>query len=120
MCSTIIFVFFFLNFYVASSDHTARLWSVEQGAIKREFNGHQKAVTALAFSDALACAWCQIGGQMELFKAPPTGPVFMTDKWWTIDSTLHEFKKYMAKSKHHWRASYQDVAVVLSVMLLKT
>lgn len=32
----------------------ARLWSVEQGAVKREFNGHQKAVTALAFSDVIS------------------------------------------------------------------
>nr|XP_018914403.1 PREDICTED: target of rapamycin complex subunit lst8 [Bemisia tabaci] len=35
----------------ASSDGAARLWSVETGAIEREYSGHQKAITALAFSD---------------------------------------------------------------------
>ncbi|GAB6020253.1 hypothetical protein CHUAL_002971 [Chamberlinius hualienensis] len=36
----------------ASSDHVARLWSIEQGEVIREYSGHQKAVTALAFRDA--------------------------------------------------------------------
>ncbi|KAG8298856.1 Target of rapamycin complex subunit lst8 [Homalodisca vitripennis] len=35
----------------ASSDNIARLWSVETGTVQREYTGHQKAVTALAFSD---------------------------------------------------------------------
>lgn len=38
----------------ASSDQTARLWSLETSEIKREFNGHQKAITALAFSDGVS------------------------------------------------------------------
>ncbi|XP_077979424.1 target of rapamycin complex subunit lst8-like [Glandiceps talaboti] len=38
----------------ASSDNKARLWSVDQGEIKREYSGHQKAVTALAFHDGLS------------------------------------------------------------------
>ncbi|XP_002736782.1 target of rapamycin complex subunit lst8-like [Saccoglossus kowalevskii] len=37
----------------ASSDNVARLWSVEQGEIKREYSGHQKAVTSLAFYDGV-------------------------------------------------------------------
>ncbi|XP_064477968.1 target of rapamycin complex subunit lst8-like [Ornithodoros turicata] len=35
----------------ASSDSVARLWSVSSGEVKREFSGHQKALTALAFRD---------------------------------------------------------------------
>ncbi|XP_076458828.1 target of rapamycin complex subunit lst8-like [Babylonia areolata] len=35
----------------ASSDNTARLWSVDGGDVKREYSGHQKAVTCLAFRD---------------------------------------------------------------------
>uniref|UniRef100_A0A0K8RAE4 Target of rapamycin complex subunit lst8 n=1 Tax=Ixodes ricinus TaxID=34613 RepID=A0A0K8RAE4_IXORI len=35
----------------ASSDSVARLWSVEPAEVKREFSGHQKALTALAFRD---------------------------------------------------------------------
>ncbi|XP_074595170.1 MTOR associated protein, LST8 [Brevipalpus obovatus] len=37
----------------ASSDNNARLWNVNTGQIKREYVGHQGAITALAFSDAL-------------------------------------------------------------------
>ncbi|KAH9425861.1 Target of rapamycin complex subunit lst8 [Dermatophagoides pteronyssinus] len=37
--------------FTASSDHYVRLWSVYSGQMTREFSGHQKAVTALAFSD---------------------------------------------------------------------
>ncbi|XP_071948073.1 target of rapamycin complex subunit lst8-like [Antedon mediterranea] len=37
-----------------SSDNMARLWSIEHGEVKREYNGHQKAVTALAFHDGIA------------------------------------------------------------------
>lgn len=37
----------------ASSDSVARLWNVEGGDVKREYNGHQKAIVALAFSDGL-------------------------------------------------------------------
>lgn len=35
----------------ASSDSVVRLWHVENAEIRREYTGHQKAVTALAFSD---------------------------------------------------------------------
>lgn len=35
--------------FTASSDGIARLWNVSTGAIVREYKGHQKAVTALAF-----------------------------------------------------------------------
>jgi len=35
----------------ASSDSIVRLWHLETAEIKREYTGHQKAVTALAFSD---------------------------------------------------------------------
>lgn len=35
----------------ASSDSVIRLWHVESAEIRREYTGHQKAVTALAFSD---------------------------------------------------------------------
>jgi WD40 repeat protein len=37
----------------ASSDNCARLWSVENGTVQREYTGHQKAVTALAFCDQI-------------------------------------------------------------------
>jgi len=29
----------------------ARLWGINNGDVKREYSGHQKAITALAFSD---------------------------------------------------------------------
>lgn len=35
----------------ASSDGMARLWDIATGTVKREYSGHQKAVTALAFAD---------------------------------------------------------------------
>jgi G protein beta subunit-like protein len=35
----------------ASSDGTARLWNVDHGDVKREYQGHQKAIVALAFCD---------------------------------------------------------------------
>lgn len=35
----------------ASSDSVVRLWHVETAETRREYTGHQKAVTALAFSD---------------------------------------------------------------------
>ncbi|RWS25737.1 target of rapamycin complex subunit lst8-like isoform X1 [Leptotrombidium deliense] len=38
----------------ASSDNVARLWGINEGDIKREYTGHQKAVTALAFVDGQA------------------------------------------------------------------
>ncbi|XP_072167793.1 target of rapamycin complex subunit LST8-like [Diadema setosum] len=38
----------------ASSDRTARLWSVAEGEVKREFTGHQKAITSLAFCDNIS------------------------------------------------------------------
>ncbi|KAL1497225.1 hypothetical protein ABEB36_008221 [Hypothenemus hampei] len=39
--------------FTASSDSFARLWNVKSGHIGREYAGHQKAVTALAFRDVL-------------------------------------------------------------------
>ncbi|XP_047486512.1 target of rapamycin complex subunit lst8-like isoform X2 [Penaeus chinensis] len=36
-----------------SSDNTARLWSVETGEVKREYSGHQKTISAIAFRDVL-------------------------------------------------------------------
>merc|ERR1712071_703552 len=35
----------------ASSDGTARLWSIETSEIAKEYIGHQKALTSLAFQD---------------------------------------------------------------------
>lgn len=35
----------------ASSDGTARLWNAKTGAIKREYQAHQKAITCVAFRD---------------------------------------------------------------------
>jgi len=35
----------------ASSDNMARLWSVETGEVRREYSGHQRVVTCLAFRD---------------------------------------------------------------------
>ncbi|KPM10379.1 target of rapamycin complex subunit LST8-like protein [Sarcoptes scabiei] len=37
--------------FTASSDHFVRLWSVYTGQMVREYSGHQKAVSCLAFSD---------------------------------------------------------------------
>ncbi|KOB71970.1 putative G protein beta subunit-like protein [Operophtera brumata] len=34
-----------------SSDSYARLWNVQKGTLEREYCGHQKAITALAFKD---------------------------------------------------------------------
>jgi len=34
-----------------SSDNVSRLWSIKEGTVKREYVGHQKAVTSLAFRD---------------------------------------------------------------------
>ncbi|XP_044732840.1 target of rapamycin complex subunit lst8 [Chrysoperla carnea] len=39
--------------FTASSDNLARLWNVETGQMEREYLGHQKAVTALAFRDEI-------------------------------------------------------------------
>jgi len=35
----------------ASSDSVARLWNIKTGTIKKEYQGHQKATTCLAFRD---------------------------------------------------------------------
>lgn len=40
----------------ASSDNNARLWNINTGECIREYSGHQKAITALAFSDGIAAA----------------------------------------------------------------
>ncbi|XP_015519115.1 target of rapamycin complex subunit lst8 isoform X2 [Neodiprion lecontei] len=37
--------------FTASSDGVARLWNVATGVVEREYQGHQKAITALAFRD---------------------------------------------------------------------
>ncbi|XP_012275123.1 target of rapamycin complex subunit lst8 [Orussus abietinus] len=37
--------------FTACSDGIARLWNVSSGTVEREYQGHQKAVTALAFRD---------------------------------------------------------------------
>ena len=37
----------------ASSDNSARLWSVQSGQVRREYQGHQKAVTCVAFRDVV-------------------------------------------------------------------
>ncbi|XP_043271855.1 target of rapamycin complex subunit lst8 isoform X2 [Venturia canescens] len=39
--------------FTASSDGVARLWNVSTGIVEREYQGHQKAVTALAFRDQI-------------------------------------------------------------------
>ncbi|KAK0097802.1 hypothetical protein PV326_013643 [Microctonus aethiopoides] len=39
--------------FTASSDGVARLWNVTTGGIEREYQGHQKALTALAFRDQI-------------------------------------------------------------------
>ncbi|RWS14492.1 target of rapamycin complex subunit lst8-like isoform X1 [Dinothrombium tinctorium] len=41
-----------------SSDSTARLWGVNDAEIKREYSGHQKAITALAFVDGVPDSNC--------------------------------------------------------------
>jgi G protein beta subunit-like protein len=35
----------------ASSDNLARLWCLENGQVKREYNGHQKPLTCVAYRD---------------------------------------------------------------------
>ena len=37
--------------FAASTDNIARLWNVETGEVKREYTGHTKAVSCLAFND---------------------------------------------------------------------
>lgn len=39
--------------FTASSDGVARLWNVAHGHVEREYQGHTKAITALAFRDQL-------------------------------------------------------------------
>ncbi|XP_030758560.1 target of rapamycin complex subunit lst8 [Sitophilus oryzae] len=39
--------------FTASSDSCAKLWNVSKGTMEREYAGHQKAVTALAFRDTV-------------------------------------------------------------------
>lgn len=39
--------------FSASSDNFVKLWNVATGDREREYAGHQKAVTALAFKDAI-------------------------------------------------------------------
>lgn len=40
--------------FTASSDNMARLWSLPTNEVRREYSGHQKAVTCLAFRDGSA------------------------------------------------------------------
>ncbi|VVC97520.1 unnamed protein product [Leptidea sinapis] len=37
--------------FTGSSDSYARLWNLEKGTLEREYCGHQKPITALAFRD---------------------------------------------------------------------
>lgn len=39
--------------FTASSDNYARLWKLDTKDIEREYVGHQKAITALAFRDEI-------------------------------------------------------------------
>lgn len=39
--------------FTGSSDQVIRLWSVFTGKMTREYNGHQRAITCLAFSDII-------------------------------------------------------------------
>ncbi|XP_062525777.1 target of rapamycin complex subunit lst8 isoform X2 [Bombyx mori] len=41
----------FILLFTGSSDSYARLWNIERGTLEREYCGHQKAITALAFKD---------------------------------------------------------------------
>ena len=47
----IIIIIVIIIIIIASSDHVARLWHVEQTQPIREYHGHSKAVTALAYCD---------------------------------------------------------------------
>ncbi len=40
--------------FTASSDGVARLWKIETKTVEREYIGHQKAITAIAFRDEFA------------------------------------------------------------------
>jgi WD40 repeat protein len=51
------YVLCYVCWHAASSDGVARLWNVETGAVEREYNGHQKAVTSLAFRDEIIREW---------------------------------------------------------------
>ena len=42
--------------FTASSDGVARLWNIASCTVKREYQGHQKVVSALAFKDEIICA----------------------------------------------------------------
>lgn len=37
--------------FTGSSDCVARLWKIESKSVEREYIGHQKAITAIAFRD---------------------------------------------------------------------
>lgn len=37
--------------FTASSDGFAKIWNIETGNMEKEYSGHLKAVTALAFKD---------------------------------------------------------------------
>lgn len=42
--------------FTASSDGVARLWNASTGTVEREYQGHQKAITAIAFRDEIVPA----------------------------------------------------------------
>jgi target of rapamycin complex subunit LST8 len=42
--------------FTASSDCIARLWKIETKTVEREYVGHQKAITAIAFRDEMVKA----------------------------------------------------------------
>ncbi|XP_017768318.1 PREDICTED: target of rapamycin complex subunit lst8 [Nicrophorus vespilloides] len=42
--------------FTGSSDNIARLWNVKDGTIEREYVGHQKAITTIAFRDVFVPA----------------------------------------------------------------
>ena len=46
--------FFPCYFCLVSSDNIARLWSLEQEEVVRKYQGHQKALVCLAFTDVVA------------------------------------------------------------------
>ena len=54
----------YICWHAASSDGVARLWNVETGAVEREYNGHQKAVTSLAFRDEIIRDWSCVCGHV--------------------------------------------------------
>lgn len=40
-----------MRIYLASSDHVARLWELQNGETIRQYNGHHKAAVCVALND---------------------------------------------------------------------